>query len=749
MVKLNKTAAVLLTLSLVLTGCSQKLSDKSRNGTTDHPAQNETYPQDPDQPSASSSDSEARDYAVPEKMLLEHDVQMPKAVGNKETAVSILLNGAQGVELFSHDQKNNIYQYVLSNDKWEKHHLQFPSRIKESAGLNRLEMLRGEDGRYYAFYALSDETYHLEVTDDLSDFEEITPPQWREPPGSRGYVIPSRIRISNDGVLCALLKYEDICRMYDLKNGGNILDYEFGISSYESVTICMNYLFSETIGSRGNVIYDIAAEKHILELDSCPSNNAVYEMVSPEELYACNDNGIYTLSNKKWQLLADSSLNLLSDPNYSWRDMRHIGERLYITYQPTHLLTEGRSKEGFLIKYYEYSTDLPKIDTTLTIWGLEENTFIKSVLAVFRKEHPTVRVVYEIAADTSGVKTTDDIIREFNAGMFAGNGPDLLLMDGLHIDTYAQRGLLYNLTDDLASLKPQLLPGVQALIDKNSYAVPLRVSLPFIIGEKEILTDSLDDFLEKSSQKRTCELTPENIFDICSQFFSEGLALNKAEPDKDSSKEDLVLFLELCQKAAEAWPCTDSPKFEFDYNSGRNGSALGLGNIDFTFSYAHGLYQFSDMLDSIDQLSEKGFDFHCAGQAFIPTAMLAINQQSPNISLSVEFLQKALDIKLQESDLSDGFPVHTKALDSWADHHSNLMIAVGDNEGNKWDTQWPSKETLTRFLQRVKQADHAVFIERYIQELVKTEALNVIAGDASPEDAAGRILNQLELYYED
>ena len=77
------------------------------------------------------------------------------------------------------------------------------------------------------------------------------------------------------------------------------------------------------------------------------------------------------------------------------------------------------------------------------------------------------------------------------------------------------------------------------------------------------------------------------------------------------------------------------------------------------------------------------------------------------------------------------------------------MIAVGDNEGNKWDTQWPSKETLTRFLQRVKEADHAVFIERYIQELVKTEALNVIAGDVSPEDAAGRILNQLELYYED
>ena len=77
-----------------------------------------------------------------------------------------------------------------------------------------------------------------------------------------------------------------------------------------------------------------------------------------------------------------------------------------------------------------------------------------------------------------------------------------------------------------------------------------------------------------------------------------------------------------------------------------------------------------------------------------------------------------------------------------------MMTAVGDQNGNEWDTQWPSDEMLKRFLQSVKEAGNAVFIERYTQELVKSEAVKVISGDTSAEDAAARIQNQLELFYE-
>ncbi len=744
---LKKSAAAILTFALILTGCSQKSPDKSGKEAADTPS-GSTVPLDLNSnPNAADPDTDTNadpmDSSSKEAMLLEHDVPLPDMIGKKETVISIVTNGKQGIELFSHDQKNNIYQYIRKEDDWSKQELHCPDQIRESAGLDRLDLLRQEDGRYYAFYALSDETYHLQATDDLKIFEDLTPPQWRGGPDSRDYVIPAKILVSKNGILCAILKYEDLCRMYDLKNDGTILD-EFGIASYAGLSIHENQLISETIGSSGNFIYDIEKQKNILEIEDGLSSNAVYEMLSPEEIYACNDNGIYHLSSGKWQLLVDSSLNNLSDPNFIWQKLQHDGERIYITYQSAQSLADGKTKEGFVLKYYEYSKDIPKMDTTLTIWGLKENAYIKSVLAEFRKEHPNVRVVYEIASDTSGVMTANDIIRQFNADIFAGNGPDVILLDGLHMETYAERGLLYDIGKDLDSIKPELTAGVQTLLEENSYAVPLRMSLPFVIAQKELLDDSLESFLQKSSGQKSCEMTAEDLFDVCYHFFSEGLALNKT----DVTKEELVTFLNLCQKASENWLLTESPKREFHYDDGSGWMELGMEEADFTFSYAYGLNQFSDLLDSIDQLSARGFDYHSTEHSFVPQGMLAINEQSENKELSIEFIQKALSARLQESDLSDGFPVNTQALDSWSSRHSDMMTAVGDQNGNEWDTQWPSDEMLKRFLQSVKEAGNAVFIERYTQELVKSEAVKVISGDTSAEDAAARIQNQLELFYE-
>ena len=78
-----------------------------------------------------------------------------------------------------------------------------------------------------------------------------------------------------------------------------------------------------------------------------------------------------------------------------------------------------------------------------------------------------------------------------------------------------------------------------------------------------------------------------------------------------------------------------------------------------------------------------------------------------------------------------------------------MMVAVSNVSGDYFDTKWPSPEILTPFLTSVKEAAQPVFIERYALDLIQSEAVKVISGDTSAEDAAGRILNQLELYYDE
>lgn len=354
-----------------------------------------------------------------------------------------------------------------------------------------------------------------------------------------------------------------------------------------------------------------------------------------------------------------SCLNTLADPNCLWQDIRHIVEQISIVYIPKQSYEDGKYKECIIIKRYEYSTDIPKADTTLTIWGLQENAALKSILAEFRKEHPNVQTVYEIASDTSGVMTTDDVIRQFNARMFAGNGPDLILLDGLHMDTYTERGLLYDMSSELSETKKDLLPGIQKLMENNPYAVPLRITLPLVISPKDTLTDSLKSFLQQSKGMTFSTMTAEDIFDICCNFFKEGLDLNRPE----LTSEEITEFLQLCKTAAEDWPADDSRKQDPGLKNGTDWADLLMGKTDIAFSYANGLNQFCDFLDTIDQLSEKNISYHSAADCFFPQGMPAVNQDSPNKELAMEFVQKSLDARLQKSDLRDGFPVNVQALD--------------------------------------------------------------------------------------
>ena len=93
-----------------------------------------------------------------------------------------------------------------------------------------------------------------------------------------------------------------------------------------------------------------------------------------------------------------------------------------------------------------------------------------------------------IPAD-SGV-TADDAQRALNASLLAGDGPDVIVLDGLPLDRMAQQGMLLNLADarDLLlgsdSFYENILFG---LGDASDYAVPTSFSLPVIEGSENLL----------------------------------------------------------------------------------------------------------------------------------------------------------------------------------------------------------------------------------------------------------------------
>lgn len=114
---------------------------------------------------------------------------------------------------------------------------------------------------------------------------------------------------------------------------------------------------------------------------------------------------------------------------------------------------------------------------------------LRQIAATFEDaEGLSVEVRVGIPAD-SGV-TADDAQRALNASLLAGDGPDVIVLDGLPLDRMAQQGTLLNLAGarDLLlgsdSFYENILFGLD---DASDYAVPTSFSLPVIEGSENLL----------------------------------------------------------------------------------------------------------------------------------------------------------------------------------------------------------------------------------------------------------------------
>ena len=167
---------------------------------------------------------------------------------------------------------------------------------------------------------------------------------------------------------------------------------------------------------------------------------------------------------------------------------------------------------NYMVEMY-YDETLPaRPAKELTVYSLEENGWIRYAGQLFQKEHPDVLVRYETGRDGDNAVSREDALRNLNTRLLAGDVPDVIVMDQMDIEQYADKGVLRELD---GILQPYLDDGIlyqnivegMRMTEKNKiYSVPMMVYLPLWLGEKMYLDgeDSLEDIvagMEKARQK--------------------------------------------------------------------------------------------------------------------------------------------------------------------------------------------------------------------------------------------------------
>ena len=150
-----------------------------------------------------------------------------------------------------------------------------------------------------------------------------------------------------------------------------------------------------------------------------------------------------------------------------------------------------------LYKYVWDETASIDPDKRLSVWSLEENAFVRAAIAELRKKNPDSYISYEVALGGDNAVSASDAIKTLNTRLISGSGPDVIILDGCPAESYADKGMLLELSGlvDTGNVYSNLLSPY--VTEGNMNFLPMQFVMPALIGQAETLgkVKSLDDLV--------------------------------------------------------------------------------------------------------------------------------------------------------------------------------------------------------------------------------------------------------------
>ncbi|MDE7429652.1 MAG: extracellular solute-binding protein, partial [Lachnospiraceae bacterium] len=150
---------------------------------------------------------------------------------------------------------------------------------------------------------------------------------------------------------------------------------------------------------------------------------------------------------------------------------------------------------NYMVEMY-YDETLPaRPAKELTVYSLNENGRVRYAGRLFQKEHPDVLVNYETGMDGDSALSREDALKNLNTKILAGEVPDVIILDNIDMEQYAEKGVLKELDDFLAPYEEEgilyrnIVEGMRMTEKDKIYGVPMSVDLPLRFGEKKYVGD--------------------------------------------------------------------------------------------------------------------------------------------------------------------------------------------------------------------------------------------------------------------
>ncbi|MBD5477588.1 MAG: hypothetical protein HDR17_16690, partial [Lachnospiraceae bacterium] len=196
-------------------------------------------------------------------------------------------------------------------------------------------------------------------------------------------------------------------------------------------------------------------------------------------IYLAGQEGLHrhVIGGSAMEQVIDGKLTTFNDPSNQVLGMIKLENDDFVT-----LFSDGR-----LVRYV-YNPDIPTVpNEKLKVYSLQNNDTIRQAISLYQIKNPEVWVEYEIGMEDGVSVTRDDVLKKLNTKIMAGDGPDILVLDNMPLDSYIEKGLLldmgpilYNLSGEEA-LFTNIMDAMKT--EDKLYVMPIEIQIPVLYGD--------------------------------------------------------------------------------------------------------------------------------------------------------------------------------------------------------------------------------------------------------------------------
>lgn len=545
-----------------------------------------------------------------------------------------------------------------------------------------------------------------------------------------------------DNGTCVIGDYGMKVAAYDLSTGQRVKEYGQE-ENVDSLFLKDNKLYVASDKNKEIIIYQVESGQVEEKID-CPfidENMSVFE--GEGGLYIINSEGIWHQvdNGDLWEQLMEGSTTSLGLPS------NKIEAAFY--HKGSFVTVFHKAHKKVVAKAYSFQADIPsKPDTRLTAYMLKENETFREALVSYELAHPEMCFDIRLGiSEQSGVSKAD-AIKALHTELLAGNGPDLLLLDGLEVSQYTDKGLLMPLNDlaGVSDMVPAVREGMKE--DDKLYVVPLRFKIPCLMGISEGVEpiNSIEDLMAYQAEHKE-----EPLLD---NFGIEGLYHKMAKltskswvsPDGQLNQKELGQFLEGIKLLHDF------------YGFEQEEEAIYIDEIH-GYIFDHVPLSLYDMRDCNDPaivggiaevktqtrfkpITEQG------KVCFEPIDLVAINRNTKEAKCAAECLSYMLQEESQMQAIGEGLPTNQSALDKGLQEQLEGIggVTLVDKDGRSFYINHRSQLMYPQFKEILAQLELPVMGEPTLEAMIYEEAMPYFKGEKELSEVVETLSTKVALY---